>query len=156
MVKIRQASTVKDIQEIIMLCKALHSESDYYRTQPFDNKQLKASLSNVVFNESSIALLAIQNNEMIGFFIGGLTYGLFNSELIAFDYSVYVVPEQRNGRTAIKLIKAFEDWAISKGANRFRVGTTTDINTDKTSRFYEFLGFKACGVSFEKVFNHGC
>lgn len=156
MVKIRQASTVKDIEEIIVLCKALHDESDYYRLQPFDKERLEASLSNVVFNENSIALLAIQHNEIIGFFIGGLTYGLFNSELIAFDYSVYVVPEQRNGRTAIKLIKAFEEWAISKGANRFRVGTTTDINTDKTSRFYEFLGFKACGVSFEKVFNHGC
>lgn len=156
MVKIRRALTVKDIQQIIMLCRALHSESTYYRLQSFDEEQLEVSLSNVVFNEHSIALLAIQHNEMIGFFIGGLTYGLFNKELIAFDYSVYVVPQQRNGRTAIKLIKAFEAWAISKGAKRFRVGTTTAINTDKISRFYEFLGFKACGVSFEKVFNHGC
>ncbi|AZS49338.1 GNAT family N-acetyltransferase [Entomomonas moraniae] len=156
MVKIRQASTVKDIQQIIILCKALHNESDYYRLQPFDKEQLEESLSNVVFSEYGLALLAIDHNEVVGFFIGGLTYGLFNKELIAFDYSVYMVPTKRNTRIAMQLIKAFEKWAIDKGANRFRVGTTTDIHSDKTSRFYEFLGFKACGVSFEKVFNHGC
>lgn len=155
MVNIRQATT-QDIEQIIVMCEALHSESEYYRNQLFEAERLAESLNTVMGNEYHIIFLAEQDKQIIGFFIGGLTRGLFNYELIAFDYSVYVVPEKRNGRAAIKLIKAFEQWAKEKGANRCRIGITTDISTNRTSRFYQLLGFKPCGVSFEKVINHGC
>ncbi|WP_252152443.1 GNAT family N-acetyltransferase [Acinetobacter terrae] len=69
--------------------------------------------------------------------------------LMAFDYCLFVRPENRGSRTAYLLIKAFIEWAKEAGANWIQCGTATGLQTEKTVRFYEKMGFTHTGSFLE-------
>lgn len=69
--------------------------------------------------------------------------------LMIFDYCLFVRPENRGSRTAYLLIKAFIEWAKEAGANWIQCGTATGLQTEKTVRFYEKMGFTHTGSFLE-------
>lgn len=146
---VRQA-TEQDIDQLILLGEALHRESPAYYLKSFDAERLKGFLQTVINDPNFCCLVAEKEQMLIGYFIGGLTFEIISYDVTAFDLSVYVLPDNRNGRTAIKLFKAFEEWAKGYNAKYFRVGISTGIHTEKTSKFYQLLGFKPDGVVLEK------
>lgn len=148
MSKVRKA-IIADVERIVALGKTLHGQSTYV-SKGFSDEKAKSMVAMMVNSETDQAFVAEEDGKVIGYFLGGVTYEWFSDELIAFDYSVYVVPEKRNGRVAIKLFKAFENWATEKGAEYLHVGLSTGINVEGNSRFYCSLGFKENGVLFEK------
>lgn len=140
----------QDISQLILLGQALHQESPSYRLKNFDPKRIEDFLNETIANPNYYGLVAEDSDQLIGYFIGGLTFDFISYDVTAFDYSVYVLPDKRKGGTAIKLFKAFETWAKGHNAKYFRVGISTDIHTEKTSKFYQLLGFKPDGVVLEK------
>lgn len=145
---VREA-TQADVEQIVQLGQQLQQNSAY-KKGAFNTDKAKQAVSMMITSDTDQAFIAESDGKIIGFFLGGVTYEWFSDDLIAFDYSVYVVPEKRNGRTAIKLFKAFEEWATEQGAKSVQVGITTGINIKGNSRLYRFLGFKDSGVLFEK------
>ncbi|UYZ82825.1 GNAT family N-acetyltransferase [Entomomonas sp. E2T0] len=148
MIKVREA-TLADVETIVELGKQLQ-QSSAYAAKSFSEAKANSVVAMMVDSESDNALVAEEDEQIIGFFLGGLTYEWFSDDLLGFDYSVYVVPEKRNGRAAIKLFKAFEAWAKAKGAVGMQAGITTNINIEGNRRFYHFLGYQDGGVLFEK------
>lgn len=148
MISVREA-IVADVEAIVQLGKQLQ-QSSAYADKGFSEDKAKSVVAMMVASESDNAFVAEDDQQIIGFFLGGLTYEWFSDDLLGFDYSVYVVPAKRNGRAAIKLFKAFEAWAKAKGAIRMQAGITTNINIQGTRRFYHFLGYQDGGVLFEK------
>lgn len=149
MVNIREA-TEQDISQLLLLGEALHRESPAYYLKSFDAQRLEGFLQTVINDPNYYCLVAEKQQVMIGYFIGGLTFEIISYDVTAFDLSIYVLPDNRNGRTAIKLFKTFEAWAKGHNAKYFRVGISTGIHTEKTSKFYQLLGFKPDGVVLEK------
>lgn len=148
MISVREA-TQSDVADIVLLGKALHKNSSY-ACKAFSDDKASSMVSMMIDSESDCALVAEDEQEVIGYFLGGLNYEWFSDELLAFDYSVYVSPLKRNGWTAIKLFDLFERWAKEKGATFINIGVTTAINENKTTRFYNYLGYENAGVFFEK------
>lgn len=148
MIRVREA-TLADVEAIVQLGKHLQ-QSSAYADKGFSEAKAKSVVAMMVDSESDNAFVAEDDQQIIGFFLGGLTYEWFSDDLLGFDYSVYVTPAKRNGRTAIKLFKAFEAWAKAKGAIRMQAGITTNINIEGNRRFYHFLGYEDGGVLFEK------
>lgn len=148
MINVR-AATINDIANIIPLCEQLHSNSSY-ANKGLNLDKTRSFIAMLITSESDNAFVAVEDHKIIGFFFCGLTYEWFSDDLIAFDYSVYVIPERRNGRAAIKLFKAFEAWAKDKGTVYVQIGITTNINVINNSRFYNYLGYQDSGVLFEK------
>lgn len=148
MIKVREA-TLADVASILKLGKQLHQNSAY-ADKHFNDEKAGSVVAMMVDSETDSAFVAEDDGEIIGYFLGGLTYEWFSDDLLGFDYSVYVTPEKRNGRAAIKLFDAFENWAKAKDALYIHVGITTNINIEGSSRFYRFLGYKDGGIFFEK------
>lgn len=80
---------------------------------------------------------------------GGLQEEWQSDSLMAFDYCLFVRAINRGSRTAYLLIKAFIEWAKEQGATWIQCGTATGIDTDKTIRFYEKMGFTHTGSFLE-------
>ncbi len=150
MVNIKQVTEQPDIKQLVLMAEALHRESPTFNTSSFNGEMLAKKIANVISLPNGVAFIAQDESGPIGYFIAGIFENFFNNQVIAFDYSVYVLPDKRNGRTAIKLIKAFEQWAKENGASYCQIGITTAINQDKTSKFYQLLGFKPYGFQFQK------
>ncbi len=79
-----------------------------------------------------------KGSEPVGYGNFYLTNDMHNSELIAQEDALYVVPEHRNG-TGRRLAKFVLDDLRSRGVKRLNVSAVTDLRADK---LWLRLGFK--------------
>lgn len=92
--------------------------------------------------------------EQDGFVIGMLasqcsTY-IFSRGTYAYHDIFYVMPERRGSWAAVLLIKAFLKWADSLGIRRKVIAQHTQVNAERTLKFYERMGFKPMGGIYFK------
>lgn len=148
-----RAATHDDIPRLVELGQLLHGTSTYAGS---DIKPEKiATLLGQLIDGLGVVFAAEVDGEVVGGFAGAITEQWFSDDLIAFDYSLFIEPSKRQGLTALKLVLAFQNWAKAKGAKEIRMGITTGMNVEGTSRLYRHLGFEYVGPLFRMEINHG-
>lgn len=148
-----RAATHDDIPRLVELGQLLHDTSSYASSGI--NPEKVATLLGQLIDGLGVVFAAEVGGEVVGGFAGAITEQWFSDDLIAFDYSLFIEPDKRHGLTALKLILAFQNWAKAKGAKEIRMGITTGMNVEGTSRLYRHLGFKYVGPLFQMEVNHG-
>lgn len=138
-----------DIPRIIELGTILHQTTSY-AAQPFNAGKAAAFMGALVDGAAGVLFVAEIDGVVVGGMAGGIVDQWYNDELVAYDYSLFVEPGRRNGIIAVRLIRAFEEWARIKGAKQIHMGIGTDMNVAGTSRLYESLGLKHFGPLFVK------
>lgn len=140
-------ATLEDIPRIVELGQAMHAESNY-ATIPYVEEKVAASVAE--FIQHGVVFVAENDGIVIGGIAGGIMEQWFSTEKTAFDYSFFIHPEFRRGATAIRLVTAFCEWAKALGAKTVRMGITTGVNVERTSKLYQALGFVEVGPLFQK------
>jgi GNAT superfamily N-acetyltransferase len=95
--------------------------------------------------------VAVNRDEIIGFFAGIITEHYLSFDRCAQDIGVYVVPEHRGSTAFPRLIYAFEDWAKQHGVTDLVLGVSTGILQDQTVCMYERMGYKIASYGLVKV-----
>lgn len=145
-----RVATLDDIERIVELGGCLHAESSYGEL-PFDSVKVSNLMAGLIGGGYGVVFVAEKAGEIIGGIAGGVTEFWFCDELHGFDYSFFVHPEHRGGSAAFRLLLAFESWCKNMGAKQMDIGITTGIHVDKTTRFYEKMGFVKSGQLFRKA-----
>jgi len=141
-------ATVSDIQALVDLGKMLHESSTHSR-HPYKPSKV-ADLLHSLITGLGVVFVAERNGALVGALAGGLSEVWYSDVLVAFDYSLFIKPEKRNGITSFRLMVAFETWAREMGAKEVHMGITTGINVESTSRLYESQGFHQIGPLYVK------
>jgi GNAT superfamily N-acetyltransferase len=90
-----------------------------------------------------------ENGEEIQGTLGGVAYPEINSgELVATEFFWFVAPERRGG--GLRLYRAFEEWARSKGCREIRMAYLIDSMPEKLAKLYRRLGFEPVEVQYVK------
>lgn len=148
-----RAAKHDDIPRLVELGQLLHDTSSYASVGM--NPEKVGKLLGQLIDGLGVVFVAEVSGEIVGGFAGAITEQWFSDDLIAFDYSLFIEPSKRQGLTALKLVLAFQEWAKAKGAKEIRMGITTGMNVDGTSRLYRHLGFEYVGPLFKMEINHG-
>lgn len=143
-------ATLEDIETIVEIGKVMHQESSY-RDLPYDCEKVGALMGGLIDGNYGVVFVAENGGEIIGGIAGGVTQFWFCDESHGFDYCFFVHPEHRGGSAAFRLLLAFELWCKRMGAKYMDIGITTGVNIDKTTRFYEKMGFVSSGCFFRKT-----
>jgi GNAT superfamily N-acetyltransferase len=130
--------------------KLLHEESPRYARMRFDEEKVAALARGVICGERGGALVALRGETIIGMLFGYVAESWFGPDLVAGDFTFYVLPERRGGRAALLLIDAFERWAKAAGATECVLGVSTMINPERTARFFARSGFVPTGATLTK------
>lgn len=138
----------EDIPQMVELGMALHHESTY-RDRDFDADTLSENLKNMIDNHHAFAVVSEIDNRIVGAFLGGIAQDWFGKDMVAFDYTLFVLPEYRQGTIAFRMINSFIKWAENKRVKKIQMGITTNIHPEQTARFYESFGFAPKGQMFE-------
>lgn len=153
-VKIREAKH-DDIPELVAMGRAMHEESPEYQRMDFSEEKV-AKLARylcgtmLVPSRPGSALVAEDEGRIIGMMAGFVIEHFFGHDKIASEYVLYVKPEHRRGTAAVRLIRAFEKWALSQGVRAIMPGVTTGNKTERTQALYMHLGYEANGVTLIK------
>lgn len=150
MYRIEQAQ-ISDIPELLEIAVQFWNESPTYQQRPINLDKVKTQLQTLILypSQGCVLICLDQDNNILGGVVGGLQQEWQSDSLMAFDYCIFVRPENRGSRTAYLLIQAFISWAKEQGADWIQVGTATKINTEKTINFYQKLGFEHTGSFLE-------
>lgn len=142
-----------DIIEMASLGRMMYLESPRYRNLSYSEAQVEFMVASLLEKDTNCVLVADLDNTVVGFMLGFVVRHFFSpdpADLFASDVALYVHPTHRGGSIGLRLIKAFEKWAIARGAKSLIPGITTEITTERTQRFYEALGYEVYGVSMIK------
>jgi GNAT superfamily N-acetyltransferase len=137
-----------DAGAIEAMMRAAHAESPIYRAMPIDDRKLKGYIADVIHSKDHAVLLHEGAAGIDGLYIGMLVQQFFTLEVTAMDILFYVRPQRRGTRAAVRLWRAFEQWAAARGAKAIQVGTMTEIDPARTAKFYQGMGLRDIGGVF--------
>lgn len=147
MVEIRKA-TQDDFDNIMIMCLRLRNESPRYSHLGFNVEKLSNLVSKLI--EDGSVFVAQKKKFIIGMISGTICEHLFSLDKFVCDLTVYIDPKHRGGMTAIKLIRAYEKWAVDLGISEIVLGVSTGINAERTVSLYKKLGYYLSGYSLIK------
>ncbi len=140
----------KDIPYLIDLGYQLHQEGNF-KNLDYDREKCK-KLGNVLLTNPRFKCFISEDDKgYIGMIMGYIATYIFNNQKYASDLLLYVDPKRRGGLSAARLIKAFEKWAKSNGAEEVRNGSMNGINIKLIKELYEKLKYEITGHTFKKV-----
>jgi len=141
-------ATPDDAHEFTVLVKKFVREANY----PF-KVDMKLTYDNALLileNPDFFLHVVEDEEELVGFLVGALNKTLFSTEVIATELGWYLKPEYRDGRTALKLLKNYEEWAKEQGADFV---TMVDIDTvQDLSALYQRRGYELTEKSYVRKF----
>lgn len=129
----------------------MYKEATLFHDLVYDSFKVATFIEYLIDNPSlGIALVVVDEEEIVGGFLSMITEYWFSSDLYSTDIVHFLLPEYRTGRIAIDLINRYVREAKMRGAKKILIGNTSNINKDKVMELYRRLGFEQIGGNFMK------
>src|SRR3990172_1927449 len=145
-----QLATGDDKAAMIALGARADTEARHNRSPPHLGKVERMFGHTQAANGLIFGIVLIDEGVMIGMVIGLVTEHFFADMIYAANLVLYVVPEKRGGRGAVKLIRHFERECIARGANEILIGSTSNVQPARTMELYHALGYQPIGANAVK------
>lgn len=140
----------EDIPLLVEVATDMHAESNRYRPFAIKISKVEDLLLQLVDHPSGCVLVARDGDEIVGMFWGLISEFFFSNVRVSQDLLLYVLPSYRNGTTAVRLIKYYEQWAIESGAGEIQLAVSADIDNARAIRLYQGLGYEGVGLVMKK------
>lgn len=142
-----------DIPACVKLGYQLHQMTRFssYAFQPERVATNLQSLIEVGQNQKrSHCLLLAENSgaQLTGCLLACIERHFFSEQPVASVITFGVLPQNRMGGTAIKLLDAFKRWAQNRGAFEINAGVNSGLQIDQTDRLMKRLGFEVTGGNY--------
>lgn len=144
-----RAATTDDISAMVYLGQLMHDESPRYAKSEYKPEKLVA-LADHVLGGNGIAFVVEIGGELVGMMVGLVTEHFFSDVRIGTDLALYIEPEHRGGRHAVRLVRAFEARAKELGASEIELGVSTGYHAERTADLYEALGYERNSIGLVK------
>lgn len=160
-------AVLEDVAEMVELGRAMHNESPRFQGADYDTDKVFDLVSGMIEGPNGFVAVvespvmidsseqvnkhSIEKKQIIGLMLGFVAEDYFGKSLTACDLALYVIPSHRCGFTAVRLVKAYQEWAKEKGARLTQLGISTGVNPGETKDLYNKLGFQDAGFLTLKV-----
>jgi hypothetical protein len=144
--KVREA-TQEDLFELLMLGYEFIKEGPDH-LKPFEKDLVEERLANAIDNEDYVVLVLDINGSLEGALVGACISPWMMSEKFAVELAWFVRKSSRDGRGSIKMVKAYEAWAKSKGVTKICMSDLTKLQG--LGKLYNRLGYTLSETSYIK------
>jgi GNAT superfamily N-acetyltransferase len=139
-----------DVEAVVEMGARMHAESAY-SFLPYDRAKVRRMAESYVTDaEAQCGLVAEEAGRVVAMFGGYLTDYFFCDERVACDVVLFVEPQRRGSSAAARLVRAFREWARSRGAREICLGVSTDVDAERTGVFYERMGLGRVGGLYKQ------
>jgi GNAT superfamily N-acetyltransferase len=111
----------------------------------------KSKIEMILCKDFCFPVVAYDNDKIIGIIIGYIyEHPLFEAKC-SDDFLLYVKNDYRGKMVSVKLVKMYENWAITNSVDFIFISQSTGVgNVDRVKQFYNKLGFKTVGFNCVK------
>lgn len=142
-----------EINYLVGIGRRLHDKSKF-RDMEYDEHRVAILGYTAMDNPNHMFLMVIEDTQQevpVGMLLAGIQQSYFGKDFVANDL-LLVVEEEHRGRCmdALRRITAlYREWALSRGAKRIYLSSSTGIDPDKTRAAFEACGFHQIGTVHE-------
>jgi len=144
-------ANMSDISDLVSLCGEMFNESNVSDKIIYNPDVVAERFIKAIIADRGVVYVAEKDGGVIGFIGGYLLEYLFSQQHIAVEEIWYVRKSERKGMAGARLLKMFSRWGQENGAIEVQCGVGTGINTERTSRLIEALGFAPAGGIFKRT-----
>lgn len=144
---------LSDIPACIELGRQLH-QMTRFSIHAFQPDRISTNLQSLIEvgqnQKRSHCLLLAENSgaQLTGCLLACIERHIFSDQPIASVITFGVLPQNRMGGTALKLLDAFKKWALNRGEFEINAGVNSGLQIDKTDRLMKRLGFEVTGGNY--------
>lgn len=150
MAKVRHG-TATDWPQLLAMGRDMRNESPRFAAMDYDDDKVIDLFAGLSAGPNGLVLVADGASGPVGMLLGFAAEHFFGHSITASELVVYVAPHARGGSTAVKLLRAFEDWAVERRASEIVLGVSTEVHAERTAQFYNRLGFERSGFTVRKT-----
>lgn len=142
----------EDGPALVDLAEEFWRESPTYQRRKFDRQKMVALFGRALSSPEDVFCQVVDapDGTLAGAILAIRVEYIFGPEQMASDLGLFVRREYRQTRVAVKLLKAYEQWARSVGCAEITVGTTAGADGPAYRRLVERLGFQVVGFVAKK------
>lgn len=141
---IREATT-DDIFDLLVLARAFSKEAP--AMHKWDKEKTEQMLKSCIAADNCTILVIDKDDEVVGGLVGMVT-PLFMSNTVVASELAWFVDKDNRGREALKLVRAFEDWAEANGAEWITMADIEGIAN--LGKLYGRLGYEVTETAYSK------
>ncbi|WP_186187909.1 GNAT family N-acetyltransferase [Burkholderia gladioli] len=142
-------ATVDDIPSLVELGARMAAESPRYRRLAFSGEKLAALFTRLIEWEDGFLMVAEHDGEQVGVMAACVLEHWMSTDRVASEFGLFVLPEHRGRPSALRLARAYQSWARTRGAREITFGISTGVHVEQTARFYRAIGLVDAGLIFE-------
>lgn len=124
MTKIREA-TEEDVFDILVLAREFSKESPV--THKWDKEKTEHFIISAINNNNTIIFILEDKDEIVGAIVGIINEMYMSQTVVATEMAWFVSKDYRGRKGSIMLMKTFEKWAETNGANYICMGAIEGI-----------------------------
>lgn len=144
---VRELMTFEQDLEVLRLTEEFVNDVDLNET--FEEENVLRScihIRNDIERKHINLFIAYEGNKPIGFLVGVATHAFHRPGIVAEQKLCYTSPDKRGSSAALHLVEAFERWARLNGATQIFTGTANKRYAERTSKFFEKIGYARVGT----------
>lgn len=124
MTKIREA-TEEDVFDILVLAREFSKESPI--THKWNKEKTEHFIISAINNNNTIIFILEDKDEIVGAIVGIINEMYMSQTVVATEMAWFVSKDYRGRKGSIMLMKTFEKWAETNGANYICMGAIEGI-----------------------------
>jgi len=141
-----RVATKEDILGILVLAKEFSKEAP--KTHKWNMEKTTQFIVSAIENTNMEIFLSEKDNDITGAMVCLVTEMYMSNTIVASDLAWFVSKEARGNSSSIKLLKTFEDWGRSKGADYLGMADIEGIGN--LSELYTRLGYSISETTYIK------
>lgn len=138
-----------DMPRFLELAHEMHASS-VYSDFPFREDQTAFILGRLIEDEQAFAACYDDDGVVTGFMLGEVLPDPWVDVRVASDHAFFVTEGARGTPAGGALIGAFEQWAISRGAEIIRLSVFAGVDNERASRALSKLSYAPAGLIYKK------
>lgn len=139
----------EDIPILLSFAKHFHTASNY-KALPFNTSKGIEFLRLAIKSPQYVVLVALIEDNPIGFLVGTVNEPVFSSRLIAMELGWWIEPQHRHTRASALIYSAYEDWAKRVGADCIQGAYLPGVSPE-LDQFYKKRGYLQVESSYLKI-----
>lgn len=133
--------TLDDLADVMHMGADMHAESPNYRDLEYDPVTVGAWAA-MHIREENMCAFGVKNSDdqLIAAIFGSINPTYFGPSLVATEDALYVDPAYRGSFAALRIVRAYLNWAKENGAARAVITPSTGINEASACGFLSKIG----------------
>ena len=123
-----------------------------YKDWPLDRGQALHIIKALIMSPAAMTVgVETEDGVLVGAMMGEVQRDIWVDVKVAVEYGVYVSEAYRGSAAGVRMIRHFEKWAETQGADVIRQSVYAGIDNEGAGAVFSRLGYETAGAIYKKV-----